>query len=333
MANNTTYYWRVDEKNSGGTTTGNVWSFTTIVAAPGQASSPSPGDTATGVGVNDNLSWTAGSGAASHDVYFGTESPGEYKGEQAGTTYNTGVKANNTTYYWRIDEKNAAGTTTGIVWSFTTVAATRTLTASSTDGGNVTTPGEGAFPYTDGTNADIVAAADAYNHFVTWSGTAVTAGKVASPTSSATTVLMDADYTVIANFALDTYTLTYTAGANGSISGSSPQTVSHGGSGTAVTAVPNTNYHFVNWSDGSTANPRTDTGVTASISVTANFAINTHTVTFVADPTAVLQGRLFRLLNTAAASLLLQQYRVQTFILLVGRAAIQELIIHCLSVM
>jgi hypothetical protein len=27
---------------------------------------------------------------------------------------------NGTTYYWRIDEKNANGTTTGDVWSFTT---------------------------------------------------------------------------------------------------------------------------------------------------------------------------------------------------------------------
>jgi hypothetical protein len=31
--------------------------------------------------------------------------------------------ANSTVYYWRIDEKNASGTTTGVVWSFTTVAA------------------------------------------------------------------------------------------------------------------------------------------------------------------------------------------------------------------
>ncbi|GAK55384.1 secreted protein [Candidatus Vecturithrix granuli] len=68
-----------------------------------------------------------------------------------------------------------------------------------------------------------------------------------------------------------TYTLTYTAGANGSISGTTPQTVNHGASGTAVTAVPNTGYRFVKWSDNSTANPRTDTNVTAAISVTALF--------------------------------------------------------------
>ena len=42
-------------------------------------------------------------------------------------------------------------------------------------------------------------------------------------------------------------------------------------SGTAVTAAPNAGYHFVKWSDNSTANPRTDTNVTANISVTAMF--------------------------------------------------------------
>jgi hypothetical protein len=71
-----------------------------------------------------------------------------------------------------------------------------------------------------------------------------------------------------------TYTLAYTAGSNGSISGTTPQTVNYGKDGTAVTAVADGGYHFVNWSDSSTANPRTDTNVTASISVTANFAIN-----------------------------------------------------------
>ena len=38
--------------------------------------------------------------------------------------------------------------------------------------------------------------------------------------------------TVTANFAINTYTLTYTAGANGTITGTSPQTVNHGASGT-----------------------------------------------------------------------------------------------------
>src|SRR5207253_3099509 len=69
------------------------------------------------------------------------------------------------------------------------------------------------------------------------------------------------DHTISASFAINTYTLTYTAGAHGSISGTSPQTVNYGADGTAVTAVADTGYHFVNWSDSSTQNPRTDKNV------------------------------------------------------------------------
>jgi hypothetical protein len=123
LANTTTYYWRIDEVNAGGTTTGTVWSFTTIVAAPGAASSPSPSNSATGVSITTDLSWSAGSGATSRDVYFGTTSPGTFQGNQTATTFDTGTMANDTTYYWRIDEINAGGTTTGTVWSFTTIVA------------------------------------------------------------------------------------------------------------------------------------------------------------------------------------------------------------------
>ncbi|MDD5064300.1 MAG: hypothetical protein PHQ35_06025 [Phycisphaerae bacterium] len=91
-------------------------------SAPGQASNPSPSNGATSVGVTTDLSWTAGSGATSHDVYFGTSSPGTFRGNQTGTTYDTGTMTASTTYYWRIDEKNDYGTTTGTVWSFTTAA-------------------------------------------------------------------------------------------------------------------------------------------------------------------------------------------------------------------
>ncbi|MHC4739604.1 MAG: right-handed parallel beta-helix repeat-containing protein, partial [Planctomycetota bacterium] len=125
MSNNTTYYWRIDEINANGTTTGTVWSFTTeaVPSPPGQASNPSPTDSATDVSITADLSWTAGSGATSHDVYFGTSSPGASQGNQTATTFDTGTMAESTTYYWRIDEVNAQGTTTGNVWSFTTGTA------------------------------------------------------------------------------------------------------------------------------------------------------------------------------------------------------------------
>ena len=40
-----------------------------------------------------------------------------------------------------------------------------------------------------------------------------------------------------------------------------------------MTAVPDGGYRFVNWSDASTVNPRTDANVTANLSVTAGFAM------------------------------------------------------------
>ncbi len=119
-----------------------------------------------------------------------------------------------------------------------------------------------------GTEVTLTATADVGYHFVSWGD------DCAGFMTPACTLTMDGSKTASATFAINTYTLTYTAGANGMVSGTSPQTVNYGASGTAVTAVPNAGYHFVNWSDASTQNPRTDTNVMANVSVTANFALD-----------------------------------------------------------
>lgn len=92
---------------------------------PGQASGPGPVDGATSVGTGSLLSWSAGSGATTHDVYFGTSNPlgaGEYQGNQPGTSFSP-VLDYSTPYFWRIDEVNGDGTTQGSTWSFTTEAS------------------------------------------------------------------------------------------------------------------------------------------------------------------------------------------------------------------
>ena len=77
------------------------------------------------------------------------------------------------------------------------------------------------------------------------------AGATASLTSPRTDTNVTADISVTASFAIDTFTLTYTAGANGTITRHhARRRVPYGGDGTAVTAVPDTGYHFVKWSDG-----------------------------------------------------------------------------------
>jgi hypothetical protein len=126
----TTYFWRIDEVGGNGTVKGLIWQFTTQQTPPEQATNPDPAHNATDVAINKSLSWNSGDRAESHDVYFGTDetavtnattaSP-EFKGNRTNASYNPGALTRSTTYFWRIDEKNSAGTTTGDVWSFTTV--------------------------------------------------------------------------------------------------------------------------------------------------------------------------------------------------------------------
>ncbi|MHC4587014.1 MAG: LamG domain-containing protein [Planctomycetota bacterium] len=124
----TTYYWRIDEVESDGTTihTGDLWSFTAVGFV---AHSPDPTDGSKNALSDTALSWGAGSSAASHDVYFGTSradvSAGTgdtFKGNQLDETYALEGIENGTIYYWRIDEVEADDTTRhpGEVWSFKT---------------------------------------------------------------------------------------------------------------------------------------------------------------------------------------------------------------------
>ena len=64
-----------------------------------------------------------------------------------------------------------------------------------------------------------------------WTGSSVGNGQKFNPKPSST-------YPVPTSIPATCYTLTYLAGPNGSITGTSPQTVAIGGNGTAVTAVP-----------------------------------------------------------------------------------------------
>jgi len=84
-----------------------------------QASDPNPPDGVTVVGINADLSWISGPYVTSHDVYFGTSSLPPFVCNQTDTTFDPGTMADNTKYYWRIDEVNKWGKTIGEVWSFT----------------------------------------------------------------------------------------------------------------------------------------------------------------------------------------------------------------------
>jgi len=124
-----TYYWRIDEIEANGTIhTGEVWKFR---AAAKTAGEPKPAAGAKWVNPGGlTLTWTPGSTAIRHEVYFGTDpdavkagTGGTAKGSTIGPMFATGPLTANTTYYWRVDEIEAAGTRhVGELWSFETLA-------------------------------------------------------------------------------------------------------------------------------------------------------------------------------------------------------------------
>ena len=71
------------------------------------------------------------------------------------------------------------------------------LSINSTEGGSVTTPGEGVFTYDDGTVVDLVATPDEGHRFVEWTGDV---GNIADVYAATTTITMDGDYSITANF-------------------------------------------------------------------------------------------------------------------------------------
>ena len=175
--------------------------------------------------------------------------------------------------------------TTGVVLQLTAPPPQHLLTYLAGPGGSLN--GTNPQRVDHGSNGTPVTAQPATGyHFVQWSD-----GAAANPRlDSAVT----ADLTVTALFAINTYTLTYLAGPGGTIDGTTPQTVNHGSSGTPVTAQPAPGFHFARWSDGATANPRTDVGVTAGQTVTAQFTTILHTVRFEAGAGGRLSGTLLQ---------------------------------------
>jgi hypothetical protein len=75
------------------------------------------------------------------------------------------------------------------------------LVISSTEGGSVTTPGEGTFTYDEGTDVNLVAMANEGYIFDEWIGDV---GTIANVEDADTTITMNDHYSITANFALET---------------------------------------------------------------------------------------------------------------------------------
>ena len=122
--------------------------------------------------------------------------------------------------------------------------------------------------------------------------------------SSYTFVNVTANHTISASFAADTYTITPSAGAGGSISPSGVQTVASGSSSPAFTITPSGGYHIadvlVDGSSVGAVGSYTFTGVVANHTIAASFAADATgpiptTITIKTAATATYIGRTVRL--------------------------------------
>jgi FtsP/CotA-like multicopper oxidase with cupredoxin domain len=97
------------------------------------------------------------------------------------------------------------------------------------------------------------------------------------------------------------YTVTFVPGTNGTIQGTTPQSVIYNLGATTVTAVPNTGYHLVNWTEGATvfgtAPALSLFNVVANHTITANFAIDTFVLNYVAGAGGILTGTTPQTIN------------------------------------
>jgi len=121
------------------------------------------------------------------------------------------------------------------------------LTTSSTEGGSVTTPGEGKYTYDAGKVINLVATPDAGYQFVNWTGNV---GTIANATAAITTITMNGDCSITANFVklVKQYNLTISSMDGGSVTVPGEGTFTFN-EGTVVnlTAEADTSYQFVNW--------------------------------------------------------------------------------------
>jgi len=124
-----------------------------------------------------------------------------------------------------------------------------TLTSTSTAGGNITIPGEGDFIYDHNTVVDMVAIPQVNFHFVNWTGSGVAAGKVEDPNSPVTTITLDDDYAVQANFMIDQRLLSVSSTRGGAVVVPGEGTFAYDrDTFAALQAQPDVGYRFVTWS-------------------------------------------------------------------------------------
>ncbi|MES2005345.1 MAG: ice-binding family protein [Bacteroidota bacterium] len=143
----------------------------------------------------------------------------------------------------------------------------------------------GSGTYASGTSVTVAASANTGYTFVNWteSGTIVS-------TSASYTFPIAATRTLVANYVINSYTLTTTANplTGGSITRSPDQLKYDHGTQVLLTALPAPGYTFTNWTENGTVlstSAAYQISMTANRSLVANFKLNSYGLTLVINPT------------------------------------------------
>ena len=143
LNNNTVHYWRVSARNSGGTSAwSQTWNFTTVPAIPATPVPTVPAQNAVNIPISPSLTWNAASRAATYQLQVSTDSifASPFFNDSTITILSriVGPLNEHTRYYWRVNARNAGGTS---AWSgtmrFTTTLAAPNLISPAQNAVNV----------------------------------------------------------------------------------------------------------------------------------------------------------------------------------------------------
>ena len=121
-----------------------------------------------------------------------------------------------------------------------------------------------------GTNFILAATPDEHYHFVCWTGD--TEG--CTETDGALEVTMDRPRAIGAEFAIDTFTVTFEAGAHGTLSGATEQVIDYGATAAVPGVMTDAGYAFMGWS-GDVAAP-----VVSNATFTAQYVTIPYAITY-----------------------------------------------------
>jgi hypothetical protein len=156
---------------------------------------------------------------------------------------------------------------------------TISVSASPSAGGTVS----GGGTHRAGFNATVTATANSCYTFTNW-----TEGNTVVSTSPSYSFIVSGNRTLVANFTINTYTISASASpsAGGNVSGAGNYDC---GSTVNLTATANSCYNFTNWTEGNTVVSTSATysfTATSSRTLVANFTIKTYTISASASPSS-----------------------------------------------